>query len=52
MKVGDLVYYTKDSSCMGTILQLGETMNKVHWSFSGVIEWVPKYALGLVSESR
>ena len=52
MKVGDLVHYTKDSSCVGTILQLGETMNKVHWSFNNVIEWIPKHTLELVNESR
>ena len=52
MQVGDLVRYTGDTSCIGSIIAIGATMYKVHWSYHGVVEWMPPYALELVNGSR
>ena len=52
MKVGDLVRYTKDTFYIGTIIELGETMNKVKWYDLNVVEWMPKYALEVNGETR
>ena len=52
MKVGDLVRYTKDTFYIGTIVELGETMNRVRWYDLNIVEWMPKYALEVIGEAR
>tara|TARA_B100000287_G_C20436394_1_gene703745 strand:+ start:154 stop:312 length:159 start_codon:yes stop_codon:yes gene_type:complete len=52
MKVGDLVRYTKDSFYIGTVLEIGETMNKVHWYDLDVVEWMPKHSLEVLRAAR
>ena len=45
MKVGDKVRYLSDSSYIGVILEVKETLCKVIWIGSEKIEWMPKYSL-------
>lgn len=45
MKVGDKVKYLSDSSYVGVILEVRETLCRVIWIGSEKIEWMPKYSL-------
>lgn len=47
MKVGDKVKYLSDSSYVGVVLEVKETLCKVIWIGSEKIEWMPKYSLRL-----
>ena len=52
MKVGDKVNYFNDKTYTGVITAVGSSMFKVKWNKEGVEEWMPEYALELISESR
>ena len=47
MKIGDKVKYLSDSSYVGVVLEVKETLCKVIWIGSEKIEWMPKYSLCL-----
>jgi hypothetical protein len=52
VKVGDSVKYSNDKTCVGVIVAIGSNMFKVKWNKEGAEEWMPEYALELISESR
>ena len=51
-KTGDLVFYKSKTSCVGIVVEIGETMNKVRWFDGDLVEWMPKYSIGLLNERR
>ena len=52
MKVGDLVKYVSDETCLGSIVEIGATMYRVCWRPAGITEWMPPYALELINEEE
>jgi len=52
MKVGDQVSYLNDKTYTGVIIAVGSNMLRVKWNKEGVEEWMPEYALEIISEGR
>ena len=52
IKAGDLVFYKSKVSCVGIVIKIGETMNKVRWFDGDLVEWMPKYSIGLLNDRR
>ena len=52
MKVGDLVKYLRDPTCIGVITEIGTNLYLVKWHYQEIEEWMPKHSLEIISESR
>ena len=42
MKVGDLVKYLRDPTCIGVITEIGTNLYLVKWHYQEIEEWMPK----------
>ena len=51
MKVGDLIKYRFDESYVGVIIEIGSNMLRIDWG-KNKIEWIPEYALEVISEKK
>jgi hypothetical protein len=45
INIGQLVRYKHIKSCVGIVIELGETMAKIRWNDENITEWMPYYAL-------
>ena len=49
MRVGNKVEYLHDRTYIGVIIAIGSNLFKVKWNKGGIEEWMPEYALEIIS---